>query len=185
MLARCPPNDLDTILETIRTPVFVAGSPTEGSTPVLSANGRLLSALGGLPLSDLTTGLEADLELCRSGTIPVETDHVVLLAKGAERWHLVLAPVVLDGAVVRILVTVADRRPACSPDGVHPETRISAIVEDQAGLICRYDRETRLTFVNGAYARRFGIEPAKLVGRRIADLLSPDEFTPVKEALAS
>jgi PAS domain S-box-containing protein len=185
MLARCPPNDLDTFLETIGTPVFVAGSPTGGSTPVLSANRRLLAALGGLPLPDLAAGLEPDLELCRSGTVPVETDHVVLLAKGAERWHLVLAPVVLDGAVVRILVTVADRRPACSPNDVHPETCISAIVEDQAGLICRYDRDTRLTFVNGAYARRFGIEPAKVLGRRIADLMPPDEFTPVKEALAS
>ncbi len=190
MLARCPPEDLGTILETFGAPAFIAGSSAGGATPILAANGRLVAALDGVGLSSLAAGLEPEFEQCRSGGAPVELDYPVALSRGTERWRLVLVPVALNGAVARIVVTVAARQPASMPESappgtVHPESRIRAIVEDQVGLICRYDPDSKLSFVNGAYARRFGREPDDLVGRRITDLLSPDEAVRFLAALGT
>ncbi|MGQ0805208.1 MAG: sensor domain-containing protein [Actinomycetota bacterium] len=44
------------------------------------------------------------------------------------------------------------------------EERYRAIVEDQTELICRYQADGTLTFVNDAYARYFGSEADELVG---------------------
>src|SRR3954465_2650581 len=53
MLARCPPDELGTILEAFGSPAFVVGPSAGGSAPVLAANGRLLAALESLSFSDL------------------------------------------------------------------------------------------------------------------------------------
>ena len=39
-----------------------------------------------------------------------------------------------------------------------------AIVDDQVDLICRYDPEFRLTFVNRAYSQQFATSPEKMIG---------------------
>ncbi len=39
-----------------------------------------------------------------------------------------------------------------------------AVVEDQTELICRYSPDGRLNFVNGAYARFFGVDEDDVVG---------------------
>lgn len=44
------------------------------------------------------------------------------------------------------------------------EASYRGIVEDQVDLICRYRVDGRLTFVNGAYARAFGLKRNELVG---------------------
>ncbi len=44
------------------------------------------------------------------------------------------------------------------------EASYRGIVEDQVDLICRYRTDGRLTFVNGAYARAFGLKRNELVG---------------------
>src|SRR6202050_2752779 len=48
----------------------------------------------------------------------------------------------------------------------HVEANYKGIVEDQADLICRYEGDGKLTFVNGAYARA--------VNRKRNDLVSTD-----------
>ena len=73
MLARCPPNDLGTILETFGSPAFVAGPVVGGSTPVLAANGRLLAALDGLPLADLADVAGAGVRTVPLGPSPART----------------------------------------------------------------------------------------------------------------
>src|SRR3954464_3050640 len=122
MLARCPPDELGTILEAFGSPAFVVGPSAGGSAPVLAANGRLLAALGSLSLSDLAGSLEREFEQCRSGGATVELDHEIVLPGQTECWHLVLAPLPEGGptgrVVGRILVTVAGRQrtaPAESP----------------------------------------------------------------------
>jgi hypothetical protein len=105
MLDRCPTNDLVTILETFGAPAFVAGPVVGGSTSVLAANGRLLAVLEDLPLAGLTASLEREFERCRSSHLPLELDHEVALPRRTESWRLVLAPVPLDDAVPRIVVT--------------------------------------------------------------------------------
>ncbi|MEG4805739.1 PAS domain S-box protein [Microcoleus sp. ARI1-B5] len=44
------------------------------------------------------------------------------------------------------------------------EARYRAIVEDQTELICRYLPDGKITFVNQAYCRYFGVEPFDLLG---------------------
>ncbi|MEZ4733010.1 MAG: PAS domain S-box protein [Caldilineaceae bacterium] len=54
------------------------------------------------------------------------------------------------------------------------EERYRRIVEDQTDLICRFQPDFRLTFVNRAYAESAGKEPADLIGMRILDLIPAD-----------
>jgi PAS domain S-box-containing protein len=49
------------------------------------------------------------------------------------------------------------------------ERRFRAIVEDQTEMICRIDRELRVTFCNRAHARFCGLEPDQLLGSRFLD----------------
>ena len=51
------------------------------------------------------------------------------------------------------------------------EERYRALVENQTDLICQYDRDTHITFVNEAYCRYFGISRDELVGRSFIPLL--------------
>ncbi|MBN1230865.1 MAG: PAS domain S-box protein [Anaerolineales bacterium] len=51
------------------------------------------------------------------------------------------------------------------------EQRYRAVVEDQTELICRYDREGNLSFVNEAFCRYFGNDQPDLVGEKIQELL--------------
>ena len=185
MLARCPPTDLGTILEAFGVPAFVAGPSAGGSTAVLAVNGRLLAALDGLSISDLTSSLEREFERCRAAAAPLELDREIALPRRCERWHLVLTQLRADDAVAQIVVTVAGRTPAPPPEHeAHPESRIRAIVEEQAGLICRYAPDTTLSFTNEAYARRFGREPVSLIGVRITDLLPTEEALCLRESLS-
>lgn len=54
------------------------------------------------------------------------------------------------------------------------EERYRRIVEDQSDLICRFQPDFRLTFVNQAYAKSAGRKPTELIGMRILDLIPAD-----------
>ncbi|MEG4443929.1 PAS domain S-box protein [Microcoleus sp. AT9_B5] len=51
------------------------------------------------------------------------------------------------------------------------EARYLAIVEDQTELICRYLPDGKITFVNQAYCRYFGVQPFDLLGKSFMSLL--------------
>jgi len=51
------------------------------------------------------------------------------------------------------------------------EARYLAIVEDQTELICRYLPNGKITFVNQAYCRYFGVQPFDLLGKCFMSLL--------------
>ncbi|MEG5031577.1 PAS domain S-box protein [Microcoleus sp. AT3-D2] len=51
------------------------------------------------------------------------------------------------------------------------EARYLAIVEDQTELICRYLPNGKITFVNQAYCRYFGVQPEDLLGKCFMSLL--------------
>jgi PAS domain S-box-containing protein len=50
-----------------------------------------------------------------------------------------------------------------------------AVVEDQTELICRYTPDGALSFVNGAYAKFFGVDEDEIVGRQFFPALADDE----------
>ncbi len=51
------------------------------------------------------------------------------------------------------------------------EARYRAIVEDQSELICRYLPDGKITFVNQAYCRYFGVQPEELLGNSFMPLI--------------
>jgi len=55
-----------------------------------------------------------------------------------------------------------------------------AVVEDQTELICRYTPEGELTFVNGAYAKFFGVDEDDVVGKQFFPELAGDERRDVR-----
>ena len=55
------------------------------------------------------------------------------------------------------------------------EARYHAIIEDQTELICRYLPDGRLTFVNGAYSRYYGVSQEELINANfIPNIPEPD-----------
>ncbi|MFN8527093.1 MAG: PAS domain S-box protein [Anaerolineae bacterium] len=59
--------------------------------------------------------------------------------------------------------------------------RFRSIVEDQTDLICRYDADGRLTFVNRAYQMTYGQGDKSLIGKCIFDMI-PEEQQTVAQA---
>ncbi len=55
------------------------------------------------------------------------------------------------------------------------ENRYKQIVEDQIDLICRYQADFTLTFVNEAYAAMYQKRPEELIGTNFFDLMSPED----------
>ena len=64
------------------------------------------------------------------------------------------------------------------------EERYQRIVEDQLDLICRFDRDFRLTFVNAAYAAAMGKLPAALMGVQITELIPAEYQAQVRNHVA-
>lgn len=63
------------------------------------------------------------------------------------------------------------------------EHRYRAIVDSQTELICRWLPDTTLTFVNDTYCRYHERSPEELIGRRVLDILPPDESAAVARHL--
>ena len=64
------------------------------------------------------------------------------------------------------------------------EERYRTLVEHQTDLICRYNPDTVITFVNEAYCRYFGQRLEDLVGSSILPLLPPETRQPALDHLA-
>jgi PAS domain S-box-containing protein len=65
------------------------------------------------------------------------------------------------------------------------EKRYRHIVEDQTELICRYQSDGTLTFVNKAYCRFFNRKKEGLIGRSIFSLIPEKDHEPVRQMIAS
>jgi PAS domain S-box-containing protein len=65
------------------------------------------------------------------------------------------------------------------------EARYRAVVEDQPDLICRFNPDTLLTFVNESYCRYYGKRRDELIGRSFMPLVPLDQRENVKRAYSS
>lgn len=63
------------------------------------------------------------------------------------------------------------------------ELRYRAIVETQSELVSRWLPDTTVTFANEAYCRYFHTSREELIGKRIRDLVAPDDFRLLAETL--
>jgi PAS domain S-box-containing protein len=57
------------------------------------------------------------------------------------------------------------------------ENRYRHVVEDQTEFICRFTPEGKLTFVNDAYCRHFGLKREECIGKRHSVVLPPDDVS--------
>jgi PAS domain S-box-containing protein len=65
------------------------------------------------------------------------------------------------------------------------EARYRAIIEDQTELICRYLPDGKMTFVNQAYCRYFGVEQEDLIGNSFMPLIPEADRSLIEEQYAS
>jgi len=59
------------------------------------------------------------------------------------------------------------------------EERFRQLVENSTDLICETDSEVRFTYLSPNYQDVLGYEPGELLGRKIFDLVHPDDFPAV------
>lgn len=63
--------------------------------------------------------------------------------------------------------------------------RLQQVLDDQTDLVCRYDREGVLIFVNQAYAEYFGRSREELLGTPFIELIPEDDREAATEAIRS
>lgn len=99
-------------------------------------------------------------------------------ADGSWRWLEVLGHNLLDepavGGIVVHARNVTVQHEAASALR-HSERRYRGIVEDQTELICRFQADTTITFVNEAYARYFDRSVDDLIGTRWIELVPEND----------
>ncbi len=65
------------------------------------------------------------------------------------------------------------------------EERYRAVVQDQTEWIGRFTPDGRITFVNEAVCRDFGVRPEAFQGTSFLDHVHPDDVAPIRKAIAS
>lgn len=61
---------------------------------------------------------------------------------------------------------------------------LRSVLDHQPDLICRFNLDTTLTYVNRSYAEAFGTQPDALIGRRFLDLIPAEYHPEILERLA-
>ena len=79
-----------------------------------------------------------------------------------------------EGLLVSIYTDVTERERMIH-DLREAAQRYQAVVEDQTEMICRFDRDFRLTFANAAYRAAFERPGQDLIGVRFLDLIPDDQ----------
>jgi PAS domain S-box-containing protein len=200
MLATCGLADLQALIETIGADVFVVDVLPDGSFLSATHNTRLQRSTGmdikaaqAKPLAAFmdpaqTALIEQHYRRCVATRQTVEYEIELDLPVGRRWWHTVLAPIEGgQGRIVRLLGTTTDttERRRRELDLAVTERHYRHIVQDHTELICRYLPDTTITFCNDAYARLRGVSPTDMLGRRLSDLLPPEDWTIVDSALAN
>ncbi|WP_019501399.1 PAS domain S-box protein [Pseudanabaena sp. PCC 6802] len=80
----------------------------------------------------------------------------------------------LPWQIIGTAVDISDRK-AAETALRQSEERYRAIVEDQTELICRFQPDGTLTFVNESYCRYFGASESELIGFNFLNLIPEDE----------
>ena len=89
------------------------------------------------------------------------------------KWRIIgaVSLIILQAfLIIGLLISRAKRRKAEEASKLS-ETRYRTVVETQTELICRYQPDTTLTFVNDAYCRYFGKTSEQLIGTKFSELL--------------
>ncbi|MEG3842559.1 PAS domain-containing protein [Microcoleus sp. herbarium14] len=86
--------------------------------------------------------------------------------------------------VTSVAIDISDRKNAENALR-ESEARYRAIVEDQSELICRYLRDSKITFVNQAYCHYFGVQSEDLLGNSFMSLIPEADREIIQELYTS
>jgi PAS domain S-box-containing protein len=110
-----------------------------------------------------------------------EHEHEVIRADGSVGWQQWVNRKIFDpaGRVIEVQGIGRDitERKLAENALRESEERYRNVVETQTELICRYECDTTLTFVNDAYCRYFGKTREQLIGTKFLELM-PEEARP-------
>jgi len=119
---------------------------------------------------------------------PVDPYEIDVLSKDGNRRNMIVNGGIIDfdgaPASLIILVDITDRKKA--EDALkRSEARFRAVVEDQTEFICRFAPDGRLTFVNPAYCRYFGLDKNQCLAHPHLVVLPPEDARLMREHLTS
>jgi len=112
-------------------------------------------------------------------------EQKIVDTKGKVHWHQWSNRAVFDNSDKRIEFQtigrdITERRR--SEDALQESIRrYRAIVEDQIELVCRYQTDCTLTFVNRAYCRAYGKKREELIGQSILSYLTEEDQKKILE----
>jgi PAS domain S-box-containing protein len=129
------------------------------------------------------------LQACEQQGQPIHFEHRSIAPTGQDVW--------LAATVSKMAISAGGRsRFSCIIEDVterkrieqalqSSEARYRAIVQDQTELICRFQADGTLTFVNDAYCQYFGQQPQALIGTTFVPQIPPADQALVRQNLAS
>jgi PAS domain S-box-containing protein len=123
--------------------------------------------------------------LLKTQHVLFETEHV---AKDGHRIPVEISTVLfqLDGspATMSVARDITERK-RIEQALLVSEAQYRSVVEDQTELICRFTPKGRLTFVNDAYCRYFGLDKNACIGCRHRVVIPPEDLPQMMQHLAS
>lgn len=118
--------------------------------------------------------------------MPATYDIRGVCKSGQDIWLLVNAEYIewCGGPAVLVCVSDISRQKQAEEALRKSQMLYQAIVEDQTELVCRFSPDTRLTFINDAFARFFGRGKEELLGMRFLDLVPEEDQEDLSAYLA-
>jgi PAS domain S-box-containing protein len=120
--------------------------------------------------------MEARLAERRNPGKPVERQ------RSGGRWFLIDDRRLPDGSTIRFGTEITERKRAES--ALNERNReLQLVVDSVPVMITRLDKEERFLFVNRAYAEFMELVAEDIIGRKVADIVSPEAYAQIKPAL--
>ena len=120
--------------------------------------------------------LEARLAERRNPGTPVERQ------RNNGRWFLIDDRRLPDGSTIRFGTEITDRKRA---EAVLNERNreLQLVVDSVPEMITRLDRNERFLFANRAYIELMQLPAEEIIGRRLAEVVSPEAYAQIKPAI--
>jgi PAS domain S-box-containing protein len=126
---------------------------------------------------------------CIMGGEQVEPTETIFVAKDGQKIMVEgrCNPKYEEGKAVELLGIFRDisERKQVEEELRMSEERYRTVVEAQTELICRWKPDYKLTFVNDAYCRYFGISRSELLGKNFMELIPEEEHEKVSRHFSS
>ncbi|CCH48193.1 PAS modulated sigma54 specific transcriptional regulator, Fis family [Pseudodesulfovibrio piezophilus C1TLV30] len=134
-----------------------------------------------LTIRDLSAEPERTMESIRSGAEHIPLQYHCRAGGVTFPVEVSMSHFVHDGREVCTVFIQDISQRKVAEEALREGARLyRAVVEDQTELICRYNPDGELTFINGAYAKFFGVDEDEIVGQKYFPTLAGSERRDLK-----